>query len=177
MKGCLSRCCFTEWPDPVFSGMSSWLTCILLCMMGDSHLPLDWFKIHLAIDLPFSISVSFQRGWTEGSRPFLVFEAQSFELRSCFECKGEEGTKPTGQQCSFSAPWSVKGEEAAAAAFSLAHHLDLPTMMGYTFKLCAKMGPSPPGYPCRVLGYGERSNIEFFKWLVRRVQRQQTPKI
>lgn len=39
-------------------------------------------------------------------------------------------------------------------------------MMGYTFKLCAKMSPSPPTYPCRVLGYGEKSNIEFFKWLV-----------
>lgn len=38
--------------------------------------------------------------------------------------------------------------------------------MGYTFKLCAKMSPSPPTYPCRVLGYGEKSNIEFFKWLV-----------
>lgn len=37
------------------------------------------------------------------------------------------------------------------------------------------MSPSPPSYPCWVLGYGEKSNIGFFKWLVRRVQRQQTP--
>lgn len=120
--------------------------------MGDSHLPLDWFKMYLVTDLPFSISVSFQRDLTGGRRPFLVFEAQSYELRSCSECKGE-GTKPT-----FSAPPSVKGEEAgAAAAFSLSHHLDLPTLTGYASKLCAKMNPSPPGYPCRVLGYGEKS--------------------
>lgn len=63
-------------------------------MMGDSHLPLDWFKIHLVIDLPFSISVSFQRGWTEGKRPFLVFEAQSDELGPALSAKGKKGQSP-----------------------------------------------------------------------------------